>query len=72
MINYIFYLLSIEKFEALRNVFYQQDRDIVIFIIKGRQKVILIHGGRQKVIWAGGQRKVNGTEGRGPGQGAVD
>ena len=74
MINDIFYLPSIEKFETLTiqkytiNVFYQQGRETVILIIRDREKVILLHGGREKVIWVGGRRKVNGTgaEGCGP------
>ena len=43
VIDYIFHLLSIEKFETLtrntRNDFYKQDREIVILIIQGREKV---------------------------------
>ena len=76
VINYIFYLSSIERFETLtiqkyKNVFYQQGREIVI--LKVILKVILIYGGCEKVIWAGGRRKVNGVwaEGREPGLGAV-
>ena len=73
MINDIFYLPSIEKFETLTiqkytiNAFYQQGRETVILIIRDREKVILLHGGHEKVIWVGGRRKVNGTGAEGCG-----
>ena len=63
--------LKLWQYRNTRNVFHQQARQIVILMIRGREKIILIHGGCEKVIWTGGHRKVNGARGRSWGLGAV-
>ena len=65
LITYFIFLqlksLKLSKYRNTRNVIYQQGREIVTSIIRGRENETLTHGGREKVIWAGGRRKVNGA-----------